>query len=1116
MVRAYINSVEVELTGDVILNRNRKESADYGKITILNTRKERYEPLTIVEIGEAGDLEQYVVQADEPLLLKDNLYEHQVNLIETIDVFSTVYPVDRSFTTEDVTIRKVLDTYIRELRFYQDFEFSYVDDSLFDTRLPNKEYSGASLAEIVYDLFRSINAIPRVVFSEGEWVLTHELYTKRNQSIILSVEGEQSTVNDIDYATEVLAKSRNAIDERKFIWYPSVDGYITPRTEGTMFQTSALRYELPDPIMALDKVLTRIDIAGFATLEADEQPYLLNIPDNKYIDIDFTRNVLETQDFNALRSVGRDDSYNYFGEDEDNRVKENCISYDLEGKYIENLFSQISGFLGFTNNIFHLKSAVNANVIYNLGLNYWDDLIDNYLEKGDGSPATENDKNKFKGLRNQEILDVLTGTIPFYITTDTEDIEIRVRYRPKRDIDFVTEKYNIGKLNKSTIMNNQHDSFIDIGQYIENNNALANRIGNVVNNVTQSFNTWAERWQVGDYVGEWLVIDIRYQVDTNNIVCIADLAQGFSNTDREYSMSRQPSVYTYTGKTVQSNFIYRQYIELYEGFDKTDNSLLTDLSKRIALNIFDYDSNYNKPLRHANFYGENQYIDAPLVAVGRGNTLLWHFSFDDPRIAGNGMVKQSQARNGSYAWYKNPLFYGNQLDFTLDMARLTLSNEVNFKEDTETIKYYPEVFVTNDDYWRRINYPLDKDTNASLAFTNQIVIYTNSDDIVIGNAFSKYNNLIQEFDTVPTLKVYRGLSAYTVFDKYVRDTDTLVNGAQINLTANEPYTLTVLDSLDEAIEYWCIAYGDEILIAGNNSVSEIKFNFKRDRERILTVTVIDQTVQPEVIIDVDITEDVNKFEYFVVAPEINITPTINQDISRALYIVNTVQPEIVIDSALSEQVLQIKNVVYVVQPEISINTDITSNVNAAEYETVVVQPTITIDGIVSESVVAQVFVVNTVMPIITLDTSVESDNTALIQYTITYNLDGGVNDSSNKDTFYLTDLPFTLFPAGRKDGHKFDGWYDNASFTGSENISVTSVGNKEYWAKWLDVNMTWEASTESAWNNDPEQETVTNTTNADTSPGVPADNYWIGQVVRVSDGAFPTPTYYYYRAIEDI
>ena len=86
---AYIDGVAVELVGDIVLERNRKEVADYGKITIVSTRSTRYEPNSVVDIND----EQYIVQSDEPLLLKNLTYEHQINLGETMLRLEKIFPI---------------------------------------------------------------------------------------------------------------------------------------------------------------------------------------------------------------------------------------------------------------------------------------------------------------------------------------------------------------------------------------------------------------------------------------------------------------------------------------------------------------------------------------------------------------------------------------------------------------------------------------------------------------------------------------------------------------------------------------------------------------------------------------------------------------------------------------------------------------------------------------------------------------------------------------------------------------------------------------------------------------------------------------------------------------
>ena len=73
-------------------------------------------------------------------------------------------------------------------------------------------------------------------------------------------------------------------------------------------------------------------------------------------------------------------------------------------------------------------------------------------------------------------------------------------------------------------------------------------------------------------------------------------------------------------------------------------------------------------------------------------------------------------------------------------------------------------------------------------------------------------------------------------------------------------------------------------------------------------------------------------------------------------------------------------------------------------------------------------------------------------YTVTLHPNGGTINSGNV-TEYTYGTGATLPTAGDMTytGHRFKGWYDNKSLTGSPvtAISSTETGNKEYWAKWV-------------------------------------------------------------------
>lgn len=72
-----------------------------------------------------------------------------------------------------------------------------------------------------------------------------------------------------------------------------------------------------------------------------------------------------------------------------------------------------------------------------------------------------------------------------------------------------------------------------------------------------------------------------------------------------------------------------------------------------------------------------------------------------------------------------------------------------------------------------------------------------------------------------------------------------------------------------------------------------------------------------------------------------------------------------------------------------------------------------------------------------------------IDYTITYELNGGVNNPDNITTYRSTNASFTLLSPTR-DGYIFAGWYDNPDFSGEaiERIVRGSSGDITLYAKW--------------------------------------------------------------------
>jgi len=942
MISFKINNELVEIASQVTYNRNRLERADFGRVTIKNTRSARYEPFTRAEFTSDGITEQYLIESDEPLRLKDTIWEHELTLIENIAIFSTIFPVDRQFTrVPALTIGEILEIYKNELEYYQNFIFDFDEtDDLFDREVTNKEYTGQDLAAIVYDLFRTINAIPRLTWFNDKWVLSYELYTERGNALTINAENRQSSVNDIDYATELMTQTRNAINEDTTgIWFPSKTGHTTPRSVGTQLTTSELQYELDSDIAAIYEV-DAIDIR-LTVFNKDFNTV-------KYIDIDITDFVIEQEIYDSLEDENPlDQDYaieDYSDKEVTELTKQQTISYKFNNNVIENLFTKAS--------VWGLFDA-NVNNLYNAILSAFGD------EQRDALKAeiiADNPDVVFQ----DDVWEFI------FVKPATENIKLRFRYRPKRDIAYITEKVNNTGFNKATIKNEQRNKSVELSKMLESSSITVNRIGNEIINLTESFDTLSEAWELGDYINSiWLATNIQYQLDKTLVVVTADFTKNFANTDRGTSITREPSAYVYTGRSIVSNYIVREYLVLYnESTKQLDDSGLTTNNKNVIMNIFDYNATYNKPLKHISFKPTKpnlrpdltgyQFIHMPIMAGGSGNSIVIHAGFRDARIAGNGLQKISSS------WYKKPVNYTSNDDFELDKATILLSNEINLLDDTGDLKYYP---IIDSPDLTSLNYdlPLDKDPNDIFALTWQLIVTSDDDDIVVPNGFAKFNNLIKEYDTAPVVKQYSSTTPYTIFDKEIKGTEMTNN---VTLNVSEGY-IEVTDSYGDAIEYWALAVDGETILAGNNSITRVNFLFSKYRRYALEVN--DFISSPELNISISFTENIVQFENYNISPEIDLTITVNEDLSRLYYVYNTVQPTLTLTTNVTEQSLQQENIVHTVQPTITLETSVAEQTVLQEVIEVTIQPTITLETSFTEQISQVVYVVNTVQPTLNLN-----------------------------------------------------------------------------------------------------------------------------------------------------
>ena len=753
-----------------------------------------------VEDITVKSFQQMLVQSDTVIKNRDGLFEHQLQLIEVIAKFDGFYPADRIVSsTPPKTLGEVLDIYRNELELYHNLDINWNRQAAWtNTLVRQKEFVGVNFSVILQDLFRAIDAIPRAVFENDVWFIFPDFINERKNLIEPNPVQEILEQDNLDYATRIKTQIKNGTYESsKDRFFPSIAGHVLPKGEGPQKIDSKLEYQLDSNILDITQALVvDVNIADTDVGGLGER-----------YDIDITKHVLPKPFWDGQKAP--------VNQTEKGVHKKNSLFFDIGTRSVKNLFNAGTDTLLF----------------------FWPDDT-NVLRNAILTSAIE-----------QEL--IADKNFDKFIVTPFQQIKMRFRYIPQRNIDIVHHRQFLKNMNEITQTHRQRDSQVEIERYKNTLKNLSNRMGNDIKQYIQVF-TDTEPFDLGDYdLNNNVVVRVKNTFYNDYILSEFIMAEGFGNIDGETSLWKEPSAFDIQEKDITTNIIIEEFVEISRT-SKSVNTRLTPVAQKSLIATLDngitpeppVQGSVMRPVLAVETAVSTNGLYLPVLTGGGGNTTSFHIHIPDQIRAGRAFSDTLEDENIGediiYTYQEDDFLgdFGELRDF-----RFYLVSDVTFEDegfypliDSDDVSSFENAALTQTNIIDTIN----KDKNAKFAVTFQQHIVTDDPDIIIGAAFAKYNRLFTE-RTLPNKKIYASDKPFSIFDDKVRSGDSVI-GSSWTVDENER-KLTFTATTGNHI---ALTYNGEIIIAINNfevGTHDLFINFVSEAER----TVINQLSTPALV-----------------------------------------------------------------------------------------------------------------------------------------------------------------------------------------------------------------------------------------------------------------------------
>jgi len=977
------------------------ESLDSGVLTIPRaTKSTAFKRFSKVEISITDDdsyneTRFYLIYTTKVQLDSKGSYKtytHTLGLIEPIKWLEKFQVGSLAFRQPLNDNKKTLLNYVERVLRLTPFvsrekipntRILKIDNSFSDVLrneiAPQMTMEKKNLREVLIEIFKVVNAIPRMYYDDGMWYLTGDIVNQRKLSFDVESEiidyKEEASGENYGQAAEIFHENTIPDDDAGIIYEGSITDYISYRSNDVIVGESNLKLILSQKNAELKNISVMV--------LKETGTYVESL--NDYV---FEKNVYDTLDFDTLN---------------DNNDRANAFYWQYRSREINGLNERF-------NSIFQVMA------------------IDNIIDK------------ITNGFDNSVDIIFKVEYVPYFETM--RSIQYREDTDPYIIEDDLFDQYSAIQINQQERLNYLYDLTDNIYGQIQRIGVETVSISKK-HYTLRPYHPDTNLngiYQLGDYTSDgYIVTKVERVYGRTHIIARYELSKNWNRIAQFIQIDQEFRPYeislTKNDATVKRNILFNMgFIEISSNERELELNNIETL-KEIFMKTFNA-SSFNKPITAARISVDNKDFDIamPIASLAEKNGLKWKLDMFDTKLAGKGLRDKAfvgGTQSSQYGVYYTDdvgeitnvriKLHNNFIDIVKPLAPYTRqllrymasnfpkidkdikyavdtgsyffleqSNWLVLEIDTESnlptipselsIPYYGEnylwvvvidtynlyeAFVDYNDFtitytqiaggvtgvvteplYQLPIYEILKDRGEILGFEINLPIVAdtrNFNTFVIGESLIKENALIKPKET-NQLYFYGLTSRISKTNTKKIDSSNIL--FSLALTGFDIFEkgLYVDSYIYENFDYFAIGDTDYNLYLGVNQlgldgvktiISEIYFNFVDERYR---PDIVIDYIEFNPLLELNTQQNYILDLIFDIIPILEIETNIDYNEEMFSYQIQTISPQIDIRTNIISQQQKLDVQIIEIQPQLEITTDISSVSGMVFIEIIEIQP----------------------------------------------------------------------------------------------------------------------------------------------------------------------------------